>query len=277
MSAAVAPTGRVGIAVSHASLAPVTVERKRYFWTTREIALLKEHYPSVGVSGCLPILPGREVGAIYQKAAGLGIPAPRTPDRPRHRWTTTDHIDAAIQRVYETKPDKNAVNQLARAVMRPRWWVSKRASTLGFVAPRFKEPPWSEAEKEILHANAYKGPSAIRRALARRGFKRSETAIIVQRKRLGCFTEDPNHYTATGLAGLFGVDAKTVTRWIEKGWLSAGRRGTERTPLQGGDQWWIHRRDVRAFVIDSVAVIDIRKVDKYWLVDLLAAKFEAAP
>lgn len=68
-----------------------------------------------------------------------------------------------------------------------------------------------------------------------------------------------------------GVDAKVVTGWITKGWLKAQRRGTDRTEAQGGDQWWIHRRDVRTFIIQNAAAVDLRKiVDKEWFVDLLA-------
>jgi hypothetical protein len=107
-------------------------------------------------------------------------------------------------------------------------------------------------------------------------FVRTETAIAVRLKRIGASTEDPDHYTARGLAALFGVDTKVVTGWIEKGWLIAQRRGTARTDQQGGDQWWIHRDQVRRFVTESVAVIDVRKLDKVWFVELLAGSAPAS-
>ena len=68
-----------------------------------------------------------------------------------------------------------------------------------------------------------------------------------------------------------GVDDHCITRWIGLGYLQAKRRGTDRTPQQGGDIWYIKDRWVRDFVVDHVNEIDIRKVDKYWFVDLLAA------
>ena len=34
-------------------------------------------------------------------------------------------------------------------------------------------------------------------------------------------------------------------------------------------QWWIKRKHVRDFVAESIGIIDIRKVDKVWFVDLL--------
>lgn len=73
------------------------------------------------------------------------------------------------------------------------------------------------------------------------------------------------------MASEFGVDIKVVTRWIDQGWLVAGRRGTKRVESQGGDQWWIKRKHVRDFVIESIGIIDIRKVDKVWFVDLLSS------
>ncbi|MFC0243657.1 hypothetical protein [Rhodopseudomonas telluris] len=44
-----------------------------------------------------------------------------------------------------------------------------------------------------------------------------------------------------------------------------------RTAAQGGDEWSIHRRAVRAFVIDNIASVDFRKLDKFWLVELLTS------
>lgn len=260
---------------------PVVGERRegaRRFWTGREEKILRETYPVSGIEACLTLLPGRSANAIYQHAGALGLNAPRraTPHK-REPYATSDHIDASIRHVYQTKPGKNAIGALARAVGRPRWWVSKRAQKLGLVTPRFKEPDWTDEETTIVSDAAHKSPKALRGMLKRRGFERTETAIIIKLKRLGCTREDPDHYTAAGLAGLMGIDTKTVTRWIEKGWLKADRRGTERTAIQGGDQWWIHRRAVRRFIVENVAVVDLRKVDKFWAVDLLAGPSSSNP
>ena len=111
------------------------------------------------------------------------------------------------------------------------------------------------------------------RHLKAKGYSRTETAVIVKLKRLHIprgRNAALDHYTAQGLAKLFAVDSHVVGAWIKKGWLKAKRRGTDRVAAQGGDEWWIHRRNVRAFVIDNVAAIDIRKVEKFWFVELLA-------
>ncbi len=244
----------------------------RRFWTTREEKLLGEHYPKGGINACLAHLPGRSATAIYNHAALLGLQAPATQkhDFRRQRWTSSDHIDAAIRRVYQRTPAKGDIDALALAVGRPRWWVTKRASKLGLITPRFKEPDWTDAEREILHDNFHRAPRTIQRMLKRAGYVRTETAISVMGKRLGATREDPLHVTASGLATLMGVDAKTVTGWIARGLLKARRRDTNRSAAQGGDHHWIHLRDVRTFIVDNAAVVDIRKVDKFWFIDLLA-------
>lgn len=254
---------------------PIVGVRKsgpKRFWTLPEERILRETYAR-GVEACVRALPGRSASSIYNHAGKLGLSFPTKPhDFRRQKWSTNDQIDAAIRRAYEKVPTKNAINDLARTLGRPRWWVSKRAVTLGLVTPRFKEPPWSEAEIELVAANAHKNPVVIARRLKACGFARSATAIVVKIKRLGYArgrNADPDNYTARACADMFGVDVKVVTGWVAKSWLKAGRRGTDRTKQQGGDEHWIHRRDIRAFIIANVAVVDFRKVDKFWLVEIL--------
>ncbi|PKP99092.1 MAG: hypothetical protein CVT74_08895 [Alphaproteobacteria bacterium HGW-Alphaproteobacteria-13] len=244
----------------------------RRFWTNREEKLLREHYPQGGVEPCLAHLPGRSAAAIYSHAAALALQAPATQkhDFRRQRWTSSDQIDAVIRRAYQRVPARGDIASLAFTVGRPRWWVTKRATQLGLVTPRFKEPAWTNAEREIVQRNFHRPPKIIRGMLKRAGYQRTETAIIVMGKRLGATRYDPLHLTATGLASLMGIDAKTVTGWIGRGLLKASRRGTGRTSAQGGDQFWIRVRDVRAFIIDNAAVVDLRKVDKFWFIDLVA-------
>jgi hypothetical protein len=246
--------------------------QSRRFWTTREERLLREHYRQGGIAACLSHLPGRTASAIYNHASTLELAAPTAAkiDFRRQRWTSSDQIDAAIRRVHQRTPTKGDINRLAIAVGRPRWWVTKRASKLGLVTPRFKELAWTDDEREIVHDNYHRAPASIQRMLRRAGYTRTETAITVMGKRLGAMREDPHHVTAHGLSTLMGVDAKSVTGWIARGLLKAGRRGTDRTAGQGGDQYWIHLRDVRAFITNNASVVDIRKVDKFWLIDLLA-------
>ncbi|MBA4751449.1 MAG: hypothetical protein H2055_04365 [Sphingopyxis sp.] len=244
----------------------------RRFWTTREEKLLREYYPQGGVGASLVHLPGRSAAAIYNHAAVLDLQAPATQkqDLRRQRWKSSEQIDAVIRRIYQRTPGKGDIKDLAFAVGRPRWWVTKRATRLGLVTPRFKEPAWTDVERDIVRDNFHRSPKSIQRMLKRAGYERTETAIMVMGKRLGATREDPLHLTARGLADLMGVDPTTVAGWISRGLLKAKRRGTGRCSAQGGDQHRIHLRDVRSFIIDNAATVDIRKVDKFWFIDLVA-------
>ncbi|MER9901631.1 hypothetical protein [Mesorhizobium sp. M0130] len=252
---------------------PVVGDRRagtKRFWTGREEKLLRAHYPAGGVTACLAALPGRTASSIYQRAAVLGLRVPGANGKVNERqaWASSDAIDAIIRRAYQKTPSKNDVQACAVTCGRPRWWVSKRAAKLGLVTPRFKQAPWCEAELDLIGDNAHKAPATLRRLLKAKGFDRTETAIIVKLKRLGADRTDPHHLNANQLADVMGVDRKTIAAWIAKGWLRATRREATATD----DFWWIHRRDIRRFVIDNVAAVDLRKVEKFWFVDLLAER-----
>lgn len=161
------------------------------------------------------------------------------------------------------------VRDLAKKLGVPRWKISRRAIHLGLIVKKKKEPPWSEEELKILERQARFSPETIQRKLKERGYVRSVTSILLKRKRMK-FLQNLNGQTANSLSLCFGVDKKTITRWIKQGLLNAQKRGSRRTEVQGGDMYYIKDRWVRDFIIDYVDVIDIRKIDKYWLVDLLA-------
>jgi DNA-binding winged helix-turn-helix (wHTH) protein len=243
----------------------------RRFWTGREEMILRNGYPEDGLAGCLEKLPGRSAQAIYEHARKLGLKSPREakPTR-RPRLESSEHIDALIRRTCLNNPESGAIKRLAQTINRSRQWIRDQAIRLGCAVPRFKAPPWTAEEIEIIAESPHLGPLQLQRRLRSAGFQRTGVAIVSKLGLLGVSTIDPDHYTASGLAKLFGVDNKVVTGWILKGWLGAERRGTVRTDQQGGDQWWIHRSRVRRFVVDNVAAIDIRKLDKFWFVDLMA-------
>lgn len=150
----------------------------------------------------------------------------------------------------------------------PSWAVQRRAKEIEAYETKIKEPKWSEEELRILERNAHKQPEAIRRHLKKCGFNRTYTGIFLKRKRLRLL-KNLEGYSATNLAECFGIDPHGVTSWISKGYLKAKRRGTARTKTQGGDSWWIKEKDIKKFIIESIGLIDIRKVDKFWFVDML--------
>lgn len=193
------------------------------------------------------------------------------------KYHFTPEIKEQLRKIYLTevgiKPvaDRGAVKDLATKTGIPRWKLSRQAREMGLLAKQKKEPPWSDRELRILHSSAHLSLDRIQIHLKKVGFKRSTQGIYVKRKRMR-FMANLNGQSATSTAMCFGVDVKVITGWIKKGWLKAKRRGTNRTAIQGGDIWWIKDMWIKDFIISSVAVIDIRKIDKYWLVDLLAGK-----
>lgn len=251
------------------------------FWTNREEAILRRDFPLHGLEYCIPQLPGRTPMAVYQHATtGMALkPPPRVPATPgsKRPWRvhhTSESLDRLILEVTcRQKKTRDELKKFAVRIGRPYWWVMRRARALApNFAPRFKEPPWSSEEMEILENNGHKTDVVLVRMLAKKGYRRTETAVHVKIKRLHVDRSDPHHYTAHGLASLLGVDGKTVTSWIEKGWLHAKRRGTDRVAAQGGDQHWIHHSEVRRFIIEETARVDLRKVDKYWFIEFLTKR-----
>jgi len=195
----------------------------------------------------------------------------------QRRWIFTPEMDAEISTLYQErvrmgwKKDryKGPVKKLAEKFGMPRWRVSSRARKLGVIPVQKKEPVWSETELWILNQCAHRSPAVIQKYLKRAGHQRTQLGINLKMKRLHLSRATMNGYTSRSLAGLFGIDDHGVMRWIKKGWLTAQKRGTARTEAQGGDEWFIRPEWVKEFIIKNVAVIDFRKVDKYWVVEML--------
>ncbi len=174
-----------------------------------------------------------------------------------------------IRRAYAGKTGNGEINDLAHRLGLPRWKISRFAIKEGLIAVQKKEPDWSETELKILENNAHCCANIIKQKLRKAGFKRTELGIVLKRKRCN-FLHGLKGQSALSLALCFGVDGKTITRYIEKGYLKTKKRGTKRTPQQGGDQWFIKDAAIRKFVRTYPEYVDFGKVDKIWLIALLA-------
>lgn len=241
------------------------------FWTTREIRVLRENFAVLGVEGCMTLLHGRSAKAINDKAAAEGLAAavrPKRPRRPNFKWSPQQ--DAAIHALYAGDFKRGALKQLCLTLGRPLRAVQARALSLGHASPRFKEPDWTEPELEIVRALATSKPRWIRRKLRDAGFNRTEGAIVVKLNRLEVSREelDEDHLTGAGLEMVLGINRRSIPRLVERGLLKARKDRVTSGALVDGD-WRIARKDVRDFVIHNVALVDFRRVDKHWLVDLL--------
>jgi hypothetical protein len=108
---------------------------KRYFWTIREVQIIKEHYPTGGVKACAPLLPNRTVKSIQQQARLNGIYYGDNKPRTYKKWESSPAIDRAITAAYTGPADKADLKRLAAGIGRPYWWVKKRAMILGMAPP----------------------------------------------------------------------------------------------------------------------------------------------
>ncbi len=185
------------------------------------------------------------------------------------------HLDNQITHLYQQKTERGAVKAFCQRHGVPRHRVRLRALALGVAQSMRKEPPWSQEEIDLLEMHYFRTAPSVSALFRRHGFSRTAGAVANKRKRLQFRLEDSEVYTARRLASVMGVNAKVITRWIEKGWLRARRKGTDRKKVQGRDMYQIPRYEIARFIRDNVAMVDICKTDKFWLVDLLAGMHAA--
>ena len=103
---------------------------------------------------------------------------------------------------------------------------------------------------------------------------RSPAAIMIRAHRCDLSRRWTATLSATAVAKILGVDGKTVTVWLLKGWLKAVKRPTRRLAQQGGDPWSVERAELRRFIAENPERIDLRKVDKLAFVELLVGPTE---
>jgi hypothetical protein len=144
--------------------------------------------------------------------------------------------------------------------------VTRRGAVLGLA--RVKEPVWSPEEVALLERWGHLTDPVIQRKLKSAGYQRSVNAIHLKLKRLR-IKQNLDGYSACSLAAAFGVDPHKITTWVRRGMLRATHRGTERTERQGGDTFWITHKAVRGFVLAYPDEVDLRKVEKWWFLDLI--------
>lgn len=191
------------------------------------------------------------------------------------KYPITAEQHEQIRAVYQSATGDRQVKDLAGRLGLPRWRVTRYAIEQGWTARNRKEPNWSVDELRLLKEYSRYTPATIKRKLGEHGYARSMTGIVLKRKRMH-FLSELGGISATRMAAYLGVDSHLVTRAIDEGRLRAEHRGTGRTEHQGGDSWYIKPDDIRAFIISNLHEIDIRKVDKYWFVGLLAGPPEAS-
>jgi hypothetical protein len=153
----------------------------------------------------------------------------------------------------------------------PRWYIKRKAQEMG-LARCFKMPNWSPAEVEYLHENfPKKGFVAIQNGLKRinGGLLRSVTAIVLKKRRIG-INKRSDGFTMRMVEDLLGADHHKIEKWVHLGWLEDGRKGTNRTSVQGGDMHHFEAKNLRNFVINYPEEIDTRRVEGMSFIHLVA-------
>ncbi len=183
------------------------------------------------------------------------------------KYLPTAETDYMIRDAYSRQRmgDRSALKAISRELGWTRSAVCKRGAELGVA--RVKEKSWSEEEKSVLEQFGHLA-QGIQRKLSEAGYARTIAAIQVKLNR-DRIKSNLEGYSACQLAGALGLEVRKVLRWIQQGYLKAERRGTGRTPQQGGDMWWIPDRNVRRFVLRFPQEIDLARVEKIWFLNLL--------
>jgi hypothetical protein len=241
------------------------------YWREDELQVLRDHFPNGGGRACMAHLPNRSLSTIYQQAHKLGLKsAVQVAKQPR--VPAPANIDERILAAWPDLSGKGAVTRFAEELGVPRHQVSQRALKLGLTLPHKKEPPWTDAENALMRNVPLHNPDRCAEIFREHGFTRTATAIVVRAKRLNISRRTHETLSATAAANILGVDQKWVTSRCIAGELKASRRGSSRLPQQGGDAWAIKPVDLRAFVLEHLAHVDIRKVEKFAFVQLLVGQ-----
>ena len=95
---------------------------------------------------------------------------------------------------------------------------------------RAYHPPWTKEQEDWLRENYHK---YTMRSL-RRHLHRTETAIILRKRRLGIIRTD-GFYTCNSLAEIFGCDPKKFASLYNEGYL----KGKRAPYLQGSNRPWV--------------------------------------
>jgi len=191
---------------------------------------------------------------------------PRSPRNPP--WSAED--DQKIREAYATYNARQVGAALRRLFpTRPRWSITRRAQVLGAATIRTKEPPWSQAEDDLLADLAWMSPERIATKFRERGFKRTLTAIGIRLKRRE-LRRTLGGMTAQSLANQLGVDVHKVLGWIKSKLLAAERRGTTG---DNHDAWYITTEAIRAFLLAHPEDVELTKLErvgsKMWFLDMI--------
>lgn len=208
------------------------------------------------------------------QAWNLGLRSNKGLGGAKQRLHLPADIDDQIRAAWPNMDGKKrgAVNEFADRLKLPRWWITKRATKLGLTLPHKKEPPWTAAENALMRRVPLHDVDRCAKIFREHGYSRSPTAIMVRAKRLDISRRFNEGFSARQAADIIGFDSKTLGTFCVSDGLKAAKRDDKRSPQQGGPRWVIKREDLRAFVLTNLERIDLRKVEKFAFVQLVAGE-----
>ena len=183
------------------------------------------------------------------------------------KYFFTPEMDKEIHYTYSVNTDgKPRVINLAKKFNMPRWAVYQRALKIGAVNSSHQKKPWSEEEVRILRKYSRYAPQTINKRLAKAGYQRSIASIVLKRKRMRLLS-NLDGMSACLCAEFFGKDPHAVLKYIGQGLLKAQ---VIRRDREGKANYYIKEKDLRNFIINNPYLIDLRKVEKYYFIELVA-------
>ena len=183
------------------------------------------------------------------------------------KYFFASEMDKEILYTYSINIDnKPRVINLAKKFNMPRWAIYQRALKIGAVNSSHQKRPWEYDEIKILERNAHYAPLTIKKKLAKAGFHRSIASIVLKRKRMRLLS-NLKGVSACLCAEFLGVDLHWVLNHISTGSLKAE---VIRRDREGKSNYYIKERNLRQFIINNPDVIDLRKVEKYYFIELVA-------
>jgi hypothetical protein len=148
----------------------------------------------------------------------------------------------------------------------PRWAVYQRALQIVVVTSSHQKKKWEDEEIKILKKNARYEPQTIKKRLEAAGFQRSISSIVLKRKRMRLLV-NLKGMSACLCAEFLGIDLHRVLDFIKSGLLKAEIIRQDR---EGKANYYIRGKNLRSVIMNNPDLIDLRKIEKYYFIELLA-------
>ncbi|MCK5342566.1 MAG: hypothetical protein KAR20_04130 [Candidatus Heimdallarchaeota archaeon] len=182
------------------------------------------------------------------------------------KYLFTSEMDKELLYTYSINTDnKPRLINLAKKFNMPRWVLYQRALKIGAVKSSHQKKLWKDEEINILEKNAQYAPLTIKKRLEKAGFQRSTASIVLKRKRMRLLS-NLEGMSACLCAEFLGVSLRIVLNHIKAGLLIAEAIRQDR---QGKINYFIREKNIRKFIIDNPSLIDLRKVEKHYFIELL--------